>query len=168
MRRSARPAVLGWHCSRFLRWGLRDDRGDVHEFHADTFFNTIYSANTILSMCGLTGKTQRWGFRFGSYGLRRCSGGINMDFLHTDFSGDNDDVYRSTLDSQANVNCSTTSIFPPIRDGRSFNYFGGWATKSPIRLVFRLIQPLACGCGPGGTSGTSVCDINWIVRSQSA
>ena len=89
-----------------------------------------------------------------------------MDFLHTEFHGGNDDVVLVTLDSQANVMLLDDINFSAYRDGRSFNYFGGWATKSPTRLVpphgshWHVVVDL------GGASGTVRASIR-IVRLQS-
>lgn len=77
-----------------------------------------------------------------------------MDFLHTDFHGGSDKVVLVTLDSQANVMLLDDINFSAYRDGRSFNYFGGWATESPVRLApshsgyWHVIVDL------GGASGT--------------
>ncbi len=57
-----------------------------------------------------------------------------MNFLHTDFWGDADDVVLVTLDGQANVLLIDDANFPAYRQGRSFSYYGGWATRSPVRL----------------------------------
>jgi hypothetical protein len=59
---------------------------------------------------------------------------MNMDFLHTDFWGDAGDVVLVTLDGQANALLIDDSNFSAYRQGRSFSYCGGWATRSPVRL----------------------------------
>jgi hypothetical protein len=58
-----------------------------------------------------------------------------MDFLHTDFSGGPRDIALVTLDGQANVMLLDDANFSHYRQGQSFRYHGGWATKSPVRLV---------------------------------
>jgi Domain of unknown function (DUF1883) len=58
-----------------------------------------------------------------------------MNFLHTDFHGSQGDVALVTLDAQANVMLLDDSNFNAYRNGASFNYFGGWASKSPVRLA---------------------------------
>ena len=57
-----------------------------------------------------------------------------MNFLHTDFTGGPNDVVIVTLDGQANVMLLDESNFNAYRQGRSFRYHGGWATRSPVRL----------------------------------
>ena len=57
-----------------------------------------------------------------------------MDFLHTDFWGGAEHVALVTLDAQANVMLVDDHNFSAYRQGRSFNYYGGWASRSPVRL----------------------------------
>jgi len=57
-----------------------------------------------------------------------------MDFLHTDFWGGVNDLVLVTLDGQANVLLLDDSNFSAYRQGRSLRYYGGWATRSPVRL----------------------------------
>jgi hypothetical protein len=58
-----------------------------------------------------------------------------MNFIHTDFQGSEGDVAIVTLDAQANVMLLDESNFSAYQNAGTFNYFGGWATKSPVRLV---------------------------------
>ena len=57
-----------------------------------------------------------------------------MNFLHTDFIGGPNDVAVVILSSQANVMLLDDCNFSAYRRGSSFNYCGGWATRSPVRL----------------------------------
>ncbi len=57
-----------------------------------------------------------------------------MNFLHADFWIGADDIIIVTLDHQANAMLLDENNFNAYKYGRSFNYFGGWATKSPVRL----------------------------------
>lgn len=57
-----------------------------------------------------------------------------MKFLHTDFNGGPGDTVVVTLDSQANVMLLDDHCFSSYKNGRSFQYHGGWATTSPVRL----------------------------------
>lgn len=57
-----------------------------------------------------------------------------MDFLHSEFQGGPGDVALVTLNRQANVMLLSTSDFHSYREGRQFEYYGGWATQSPVRL----------------------------------
>lgn len=57
-----------------------------------------------------------------------------MNLLHADFWIGIDDVVLVTLDRQANAMLLDDSNFDAYRQGRSFRYYGGWVTKSPVRL----------------------------------
>lgn len=90
-----------------------------------------------------------------------------MDFLHTDFHGGTDHLVLVTLDAQANVMLLDAANFPAYRDGRSFTYYGGWASRSPVRLQpphydhWHVVVDLG---GAPGRVGASV----RIVRRQEA
>ena len=58
-----------------------------------------------------------------------------MTFLHTAFSGGSESTVVVTLTGQANVMLLDDGNFSAYRAGRSFNYYGGWATRSPVQLV---------------------------------
>jgi hypothetical protein len=58
-----------------------------------------------------------------------------MEFLHTEFTGGPDTVALVTLDAQANAMLVSDADFAAYQRGRSFQYYGGWATASPVRLV---------------------------------
>ena len=58
-----------------------------------------------------------------------------MNFLHTDVWPGPDEAIVVTLDGQANVMLLDDANFSYYRRGHSFSYRGGWATKSPVRLV---------------------------------
>ena len=57
-----------------------------------------------------------------------------MNYLHADFSGGSDFVALVTLDGQANVMLLNDSNYSAYQSGRTFQYYGGWATSSPVRL----------------------------------
>ena len=57
-----------------------------------------------------------------------------MNLLHTDFWGGANEVVLVTLDGQANVMLLDDGNFSAYRQGRSYRYRGGWATRSPVRL----------------------------------
>ena len=57
-----------------------------------------------------------------------------MEFLHTDFWGGAECVAVVTLDAQCNVLLLDDTAFSAYRDGKSFTYYGGWATYSPVQL----------------------------------
>ena len=89
-----------------------------------------------------------------------------MNFLHSEFQGGRDDIVLVTLDKQANVMLLDDSSFAAYRQGRAFNYYGGWMTRSPVRLVpphqghWNVVVDL------GGNSGTIRASVR-IVRRKS-
>ena len=89
-----------------------------------------------------------------------------MDFLHTEFDGGSDEVVLVTLDGQANVMLLDDINFSAYRDGRTFNYYGGWATQSPVRLVPPHTTRWHVVVDLGGASRTVRAGIR-IVRLQS-
>jgi uncharacterized protein DUF1883 len=58
-----------------------------------------------------------------------------MNFLHTEFTGGSECIALITLDAQANVMLLGDTNFHAYQQGGSFQYCGGWATRSPVRLV---------------------------------
>jgi hypothetical protein len=91
-----------------------------------------------------------------------------MDFLHTDFTGGSETVALVTLDGQANVLLVDDINFSSYRQGRSFSYYGGWASRSPVRLSpphhghWHVVVDL------GGYTGTIRAGIRVIERRPSA
>ena len=57
-----------------------------------------------------------------------------MKFLHTDFDGGSSSSVIVTLNNQANVMLLSDAEFCAYRGGRRFQYHGGWAATSPVRL----------------------------------
>lgn len=57
-----------------------------------------------------------------------------MNFLHMDFTGGPSDMAVVTLSGQANVMLLDDCNYSAYRQGRSFDYHGGWTTRSPVRL----------------------------------
>ena len=58
-----------------------------------------------------------------------------MDFLHSESFLDRGDLAVVTLDGQANVMLMDDINFSAYRSGRSYDYFGGLAERSPVRLA---------------------------------
>ena len=58
-----------------------------------------------------------------------------MNFLHSDSFLDRGEAAVVSLDAQANVMLMDDINFSAYRAGHSFNYFGGLAQRSPVRLV---------------------------------
>ena len=58
-----------------------------------------------------------------------------MNFLHSEVTAGSDDTIIVTLDGQANVLLLDDCNFSNYRAGRSYNYSGGWAKASPVRLM---------------------------------
>ena len=90
-----------------------------------------------------------------------------MNFLHTDFWGGSESTVIVSTDSQCNVLLVSDVDFAAYRGGRSFQYYGGWATHSPIRLVpprhghWHVIVDL------GGRSGSVRAGVRIARRSES-
>ena len=57
-----------------------------------------------------------------------------MNYLHYDLNLQSRDVVEVTLDKQANVRLLDDSNFSQYRRGGQHRYYGGLATKSPVRL----------------------------------
>ncbi len=57
-----------------------------------------------------------------------------MNFLQTELWMGPDDQVQVDLDTQANVLLIDDSNFSLYQQGRSFTYYGGWTTRSPVRL----------------------------------
>ena len=57
-----------------------------------------------------------------------------MNYLHTEFWGGCEAVALITLDGQANVLLLDDVNYSAYRAGRSYQYSGGWATRSPVKL----------------------------------
>jgi len=54
-----------------------------------------------------------------------------VNYLHYDFQAGPSDVVEVTLDQAANVMLLSTSDYSSYQAGRSFNYHGGYVTRSP-------------------------------------
>ncbi len=82
-----------------------------------------------------------------------------MKFLHHEFNIGPEDSVEVELDSQANVCLMDDSNFSNYKAGRAYNYYGGLAKKSPVRLSpphrghWNLIIDLG---GYGGSVNASV------------
>ena len=76
-----------------------------------------------------------------------------MDFLHTDLWGGPESTAVVTVDTQCNVMLLDDTNFSAYRRGSSFNYHGGWATRSPVRLIpprhghWHVVMDLGGGAG---------------------
>ncbi len=57
-----------------------------------------------------------------------------MNFLQTDLWVGPQDEVQVDLDGQANVLLLDDQNFSLYQQGRSFSYYGGWTTRSPVRL----------------------------------
>jgi hypothetical protein len=57
-----------------------------------------------------------------------------MDHLHYDFNASSGDVIEVTLDRAANVQILEPMDYESYKNGREYRYYGGYATKSPVRL----------------------------------
>lgn len=57
-----------------------------------------------------------------------------MNYLHTEFWGGCEAVALITLHGQANVLLLDDINYSAYGAGRSYQYCGGWATHSPVKL----------------------------------
>lgn len=57
-----------------------------------------------------------------------------MNFLHSEEMIGPGDVVVVSLDAQANVLLIDDQNYAAYQTGRSFEYVGGWATQTPVRL----------------------------------
>jgi len=58
-----------------------------------------------------------------------------MEYLYASYYLNGGDVVEVTLDRQANVLLIDALNYPRYRAGQTFNYHGGLAVLSPVRLV---------------------------------
>jgi Domain of unknown function (DUF1883) len=58
-----------------------------------------------------------------------------MNYLHHEFAAGPQDVIEVTLDHPANVQLLDPANWDNYRNGRTFRYYGGSATESPVRLT---------------------------------
>lgn len=76
-----------------------------------------------------------------------------MNYLHYDLNLQTGDVVEVTLDKQANVRLLDSTNYSQYRRGLKHHYYGGLATKSPVRLpapqpgLWHLIIDLGGGGG---------------------
>lgn len=82
-----------------------------------------------------------------------------MNHLNYEFDADAGDVAEVTLDRAANVLLMDPTNYGAYRQGRSYRYYGGHATKSPVRLAvprrghWHVVVDL--GGGPGQVRATT-------------
>ena len=89
-----------------------------------------------------------------------------MKFLHADFWIGADDLVLVTLDRQANAMLLDDSSFLAYRQGRSFTYYGGWATQSPVQLRPPHYGHWHAVVDLGGHGGTVRASMRLVARSQ--
>jgi hypothetical protein len=58
-----------------------------------------------------------------------------VNFLHTEFEAGPSDAVVVTLAGQANVMLLDSGAFAAYRAGQPYRYRGGWAARSPVRLL---------------------------------
>lgn len=87
-----------------------------------------------------------------------------MQFLKYDFYLNQGDVVEICLDKQANVLLMDDQNFHYYQRGQSYQYRGGLAKKSPIRLIAPRTGHWNLAIDLGGSAGTirnSVRTIKW-------
>ena len=57
-----------------------------------------------------------------------------MQFVHAGLRAGPEDLVVVNLDRQANALLLDDQAFSAYRNGSAFRYYGGWATRSPVRL----------------------------------
>ena len=76
-----------------------------------------------------------------------------MYYIHHAFDTGPDDVIEVTLDRMANVQLLDPENYENYQNGRPFDYLGGYATESPVRLSpprpgrWHLVIDLGGGAG---------------------
>lgn len=76
-----------------------------------------------------------------------------MNHLNNEFDADEGDVAEVALDRAANVLLMDSSNYGNYKQGRTYRYYGGYATKSPVRLAvprrghWHVVVDLAGGPG---------------------
>ena len=86
-----------------------------------------------------------------------------MNYLHYDFHLQSGDAVEVTLDKQANVRLLDDSNYSLYERGQQHQYYGGLATKSPVRLSpphaghWHLVVDL------GGYAGTVTASVRTIT-----
>jgi len=91
-----------------------------------------------------------------------------MEYLHNELDLSAGDVVQVTLDGQANVMLMDPANFEAYRNRRSFRYFGGHATKTPVRLSpphggkWHLVVDL------GGSAGRVRAGVSVLRAAQTA
>jgi predicted type IV restriction endonuclease len=58
-----------------------------------------------------------------------------MNHLHYEFNASDGDVAEVALDRAANVLLMDSANYGNYSQGRDYRYFGGYSTKSPVRLA---------------------------------
>jgi len=87
-----------------------------------------------------------------------------MNFLHSELNLSSGDIVVVDLDKQANVRLLDNANFSKYKRGESHSYFGGHATKSPIRIVVPHAGIWNVVVDLGGYSGT----VKASIRTEKA
>ncbi len=76
-----------------------------------------------------------------------------MNHLNYEFDASEGDVAEVTLDRAANVLLMDPASYDDYNHGRSFRYYGGYATKSPVSLAVPKKGPWHVVVDLGGDAG---------------
>lgn len=77
-----------------------------------------------------------------------------MKYLHSSYQIGPSAFIEVTLDGQANVMLLDNTNYSAYRRGQAFRYFGGWATRSPVRLTPPVYGHWHLVIDLGGYTGT--------------
>lgn len=77
-----------------------------------------------------------------------------MQFIHAQEYLHQGNIVRVTLDKQANVRIFDDSNFSNFRNGRSANYYGGRALRSPVDIAVPYTGNWHVVIDLGGARGT--------------
>jgi hypothetical protein len=92
--------------------------------------------------------------------------GMKEKFLHHEFDLGSQDVVKVTLDRQANVKLLDLPNYLNYLKKREYNYYGGLAKSSPIRISAPRAGHWHLVIDRGGHSGTVKASARVITRKK--
>lgn len=85
-----------------------------------------------------------------------------MNYLHYDLNLQSNDLVEVTLDKQANVRLLDDTNYSVYQRGGQHRYYGGLATKSPVRLAAPHAGRWHLVIDLGGYAGTVTASLRTI------
>ena len=89
-----------------------------------------------------------------------------MNYLHYDLQLQATDIVEVTLDKQANVRLLDDPNYSLYKQGKQHRYYGGLATRLPVRLTPPHAGRWYVVIDLGGYAGTVKASVN-IIKGQS-